>query len=59
MKTIRPDQISQYSACYTRLFAILSKNAGYVLFKSALPVKYRIRYFLDLMKFAKHKGKCA
>lgn len=56
IKTIRPDQILQYNSCYMRLFTILSKNAGYVMFRSALPIKYRIRYIIDLIELAKHKG---
>lgn len=41
-----------------KLLTILRKNAGYVLFRCKLPIKYRLLYIIDLMKLAKHRGKC-
>ena len=52
---ISPEQYIEFRKEYDYLYDILNKNLKYVLFKSRLSWKYRIRYFIDILKLRRQR----
>lgn len=57
IKTIKPEQISQFKNFYNRLLKILIDNILYIIQKSKLPLKYKLYYLKDLFTLFLYKYK--
>lgn len=54
---ISPEQYDEFQKEYKYLYNILCHNLKYVLFKSRLNYKYRIRFLIDIIKIKRNKRK--
>lgn len=53
--TIPREQYSQFRKEHDYLYHILCKNLKYVLFRSSLSLKYRIRFLVDILKIKRQE----
>lgn len=54
--TIPLEQYSQFRKEHDYLYHILCDNLKYVLFRSSLSWKYRLRFFVDMLKIKRQEG---